>query len=259
MGTNHYPDHTVLPFKRKHMCVFCSIFSIPLRPGIYSSDSQKQRISLTSNNPNEILKEIQRNSPSPLVKAMDTSGLTLDEAIAWRKVTKEEVETVLDEMQGEGYEQLLVPQSVGNLLTGQGNKMTVPKIIIEPSSWLNPNSRFSGLLIRLITVLKFLVGYSIPLILPFAIFKQEFVLPVLVLFGTSLLLAALIWPVLEIRSWIKGVFLALIMGLAYTAIGFFVFPQSYQTGLSVTAVILGVLVGVLLGCTDRVSTDQDRY
>lgn len=258
METNLNSDGSIFAFKRKYWCIFCSLYSIPLKEGIYSSESLEQKISLSSNNPNEILKEIKRNSPSPLVKAIDTRGLLLDEAIAWHKITKDDLSFGFEELQMGSYEEILIPQSVSDLLQGQNNNRADQKVIIGKQSAINPNSHPGAILVRLFTSLKFFVGYSIPLILPFTIFKQDLIFPVLALFGINLLVAALTWPIIHLKSWIKGVFLALITGFSYTAIAYFYFPLFYQTGLSVAAVITGILVGLLLDCTDMVSTNQDR-
>lgn len=259
METNINSDGSVFTFKRKHWCVFCSLYSIPLKEGVYSSESLEQKISLSSNNPNEILKEIKRNSPSPLVKAFDTRGLLLDEAIAWRKITKDDLKIELEELQMNLYYEIVISQSASDLLQVQNFNRTDQKVIIGKHSAINPNSRLGGLLTRFFTASKFFVGYSIPLILPFAIFKQDLILPVLALFGINLLLAALTWPLVRLRSWIKGIFLAMITGFSYTTIAYFYFPRFYQTGLSVAAVITGILVGLLLECTDRVSKNQDSF
>lgn len=241
----------VIPFKRKKWCVFCTIYSIPFRPGLYVGTTRSNSISLASNNPNEIFREMKRSLPSPMVRAMDTDGLGIDEAIAWHRVTKADLSAEIDSLQQSGYEKITLPQSVSELIGLPDLESTSNNVVTAKRSGFSPNSFFGALLFRLFTSFKFLMGYAIPFLIPFLIIKPSFILPILVTFCINLFMASLIWPFIQLKSWIKGILLGLFSGAAYSLVTYFVLPQYFHPGISVTAVIIGLLIGFLFDCTDR--------
>ncbi len=252
METNVNSGHpSIIPFKRKKWCIFCFIYSIPHRPGVYASKTRSQSISLTSNNANEIFSETKRSMPSPLVKAMDTDGLQIDEAIAWRRLNANDVKTEVEVLQQGSYDQIVIPQAVNELLGLSQTDPADASVVVGKGSKISPNSFLGALLLRLYTLVRFFVGYAVPLLIPFFFIKPDAALPMLAIFGVNLLITAFAWPFIPLKSWVKGILLALFTGIGYSALAYFVLPQFFQPGLSIAALVTGLLVGFILDCTDR--------
>jgi hypothetical protein len=213
--------------------------------------TRSNSVSLVANNPNEIYGELQRSLPSPMVRAMDTDGLRIDEAIAWQRVTKADLSAEVDSLQQSGYEKIFLPQSIADLIGLKEMEPVDEKLLIGKKAAFSPNSILGAFLLRLFTSFKFLIGYAVPFLLPFFIIKPLFILTILAVFGAGLLLASLTWPFIHLKSWIKGILLGLFGGSAYSLVTYFALPQFFQPGLSVAAVIIGLLIGILLDCTDK--------
>lgn len=252
METNTNPGYpSVIPFKRKKWCIFCFIYSIPHRPGVYASKTRGQSISLTSNNANEIFAETKRSMPSPLVKAVDTDGLQFDEAIAWRRLNEHDVRTEIEVLQQGSYEQIVIPQTANDLLGLSQTDPVDARFVVGKRSVISPKSFFGALLLRLYTLVRFFVGYAIPLLIPFFFIKPDAILSMMAVFLANLLIAAFTWPYIPLKSWLKGIFLALITGIGYSALTYFVLPQYFQPGVGIAALVTGLLVGLILDCSDR--------
>jgi hypothetical protein len=185
------------------------------------------------------------------VKAVDSDGLLIDEAIAWCRLTSTDVKTELELLQKGTYDQIILPQSVNELLGLSQSDPADCRVVIGGKSGISPNSFFGALFLRLYTLIRLFVGYAVPLLIPFFFIKPDAILAVLAVFGANLLIAAFTWPFIPLKSWIKGILLALFTGIAYSALAYFVLPQFFQPGLSIATLLTGLLVGLLLDCTDR--------
>ncbi len=252
METNPIPGNfNFIPFKRKKWCIFCYIYSIPHHPGTYLGATRSSDCSLASNNANEIFTEIKRSLPSPLVRAIDTDGLYLDEAIAWRRITKDDLKAEVDVMQQASYQQISLPSSVGELLGIEQETESSTRINIHPRKGVSPNSPFGALLLRLYTNLRLFIGYGVPLLIPTLIIKPGQALPLMAIFAATLLLAAVIWPAFHMKSWLKGILLGLFSTVIYGGVTYLLLPQFFKPGLCLAALLSGVLTGFLLDCTDK--------
>jgi hypothetical protein len=238
-------NSAALALRNKKWNVLCFLYSIAVKAGIYSKESQDHTVSLTSNNPNEILHELQSDSPSPLVKALNTRGLVIKEAVAWRQLTRKELEHELEELQPQKYSKVQVPQSLTPLLGSYADQVSTVE-----GSGLDANAGFGALLLRLGTVLRMFLGYGIALVIPFIVIKPELIGVILAAFGVNLILAALLWPFLRIKSFLKGILLALFSGGVYACIAYFLLPAFFAPGILICVALTGLLTGYILDCTD---------
>lgn len=224
------------PFLRTKKCAFCSIYSIPTRPGIYFLRRESNEIFVTSNKPNQIFEAINSKKPHPMVLALDTAGFSINEARALGKIDPELIDRIITEILTEGNNELYLPDSIVSMLPTLVDHSNVS--VLELNNRIDSYERFNKYLIRCLVGLRLGIAYSL-FILPFMLIDVDLSFRSILVFLGSIFFSTVILP----RNMPLNLIVFLLFGVFFSNLLFI----NHLTGSAIILVLINTFIGLLWG------------
>lgn len=236
MGIDSSPEKAII-FYRTKKCLICSLFSVGIKPGMYYVSRESTDVIVTSNNPNQVLQTIDSTTPAAKALAIDTSGFSVNEAIAFGKIDLRAVEDQISRLtaQSKG----LIFRAPRNLID-QFTEFDGNLEISDPDNvkGLQTNKKLHRLLIRLLTGLRLGLAYSF-LIAPLLLINVRYTFKSILIFTGTMVLGSAIFP----KKRLVNLFSFLLIGALLS----FVSSLENNSSIDIIFMLLNLLIGTLWG------------
>lgn len=236
MRIDSLPEKTIF-FNRTKRCFICSLFSVEIKPGMYYVSRESTDVIVTSNNPNQVLHTFNSTTPATKALAIDTSGFSVNEGIAFKKIDLREVEDQISRLtaQSEG----LIFRAPRNLIE-QLTEIDGNLEISDPDNvkGLQPNKKLHGLLIRLLTGLRLGLAYSF-LIAPLLLINVPYTFKSILIFAGTMVLGSAIFPKKGLINLLSFLFIGALLSFITSLVN--------NPSIEISVTLLNLLIGTLWG------------